>query len=234
MSYCVNCGVELAPSEKVCPLCDTPVLNPNDRSAKKAERPYPRHLEKIDRKIDRRYGVALGTIILAIPLVVSLLADMIISGRLSWSLYVAGALFCVFVWFLLPFLYGRDRPYLAITTDALAAGLYLAVISYAGAHMAWFLPLAAPLVIAAAVCAALTAAVLRSKLAGLYKPAAILMITGVLAVASELTIDMYLRGALSLSWSVIAFVVCLLISFMLMLIEKKQKLKEDIKKRLFL
>ena len=28
MSYCVNCGVELAPSEKNCPLCGTPVINP--------------------------------------------------------------------------------------------------------------------------------------------------------------------------------------------------------------
>ena len=28
MSYCVNCGVELAPSEKRCPLCGVEVVNP--------------------------------------------------------------------------------------------------------------------------------------------------------------------------------------------------------------
>ena len=28
MSYCVHCGVELAPSERDCPLCGTAVLNP--------------------------------------------------------------------------------------------------------------------------------------------------------------------------------------------------------------
>ena len=29
MSYCVNCGVELNPAARECPLCRTPVLNPS-------------------------------------------------------------------------------------------------------------------------------------------------------------------------------------------------------------
>ena len=28
MSYCVNCGVELDPTARTCPLCQTPVVNP--------------------------------------------------------------------------------------------------------------------------------------------------------------------------------------------------------------
>ena len=28
MSYCVNCGVELDATASFCPLCHTPVLNP--------------------------------------------------------------------------------------------------------------------------------------------------------------------------------------------------------------
>ena len=28
MSYCVNCGVELDPSAKTCPLCGTPAWHP--------------------------------------------------------------------------------------------------------------------------------------------------------------------------------------------------------------
>ena len=30
MSYCVNCGVKLKQFEKVCPLCNTKVINPNN------------------------------------------------------------------------------------------------------------------------------------------------------------------------------------------------------------
>ena len=29
MSYCVNCGVELNPGARECPLCRTPVVNPS-------------------------------------------------------------------------------------------------------------------------------------------------------------------------------------------------------------
>ena len=31
MSYCVNCGVELDASATKCPLCDTPVYNPDGK-----------------------------------------------------------------------------------------------------------------------------------------------------------------------------------------------------------
>jgi len=41
MSYCVHCGVELAPSEESCPLCKTPVLDPNQPWSEPEERPYP-------------------------------------------------------------------------------------------------------------------------------------------------------------------------------------------------
>ena len=30
MSYCVECGVKLEQSLKICPLCQTPVVNPNE------------------------------------------------------------------------------------------------------------------------------------------------------------------------------------------------------------
>ena len=34
MSYCVNCGVKLKNSEKVCPLCNTEVINPKKEEYK--------------------------------------------------------------------------------------------------------------------------------------------------------------------------------------------------------
>lgn len=41
MSYCVNCGVELDPSLKSCPLCHTPVINPNELKKEVSSSPYP-------------------------------------------------------------------------------------------------------------------------------------------------------------------------------------------------
>ena len=45
MSYCVNCGVKLAKSEKKCPLCNTKVINPN-LSNDTFEPAYPCIVEK--------------------------------------------------------------------------------------------------------------------------------------------------------------------------------------------
>ena len=41
MSYCVNCGVELDASLEVCPLCNTPVLNPNEIERPQLKTPFP-------------------------------------------------------------------------------------------------------------------------------------------------------------------------------------------------
>ena len=30
MSYCVNCGVKLEETLNKCPLCNTPIINPNE------------------------------------------------------------------------------------------------------------------------------------------------------------------------------------------------------------
>ena len=45
MSYCVNCGVELEPSLTSCPLCNTPVINPNELTEIKSRIPYPTQKE---------------------------------------------------------------------------------------------------------------------------------------------------------------------------------------------
>ena len=49
MSYCVNCGVELEPSLKKCPLCNTPVINPNElQKIGEAVSPYPIKTGQVD------------------------------------------------------------------------------------------------------------------------------------------------------------------------------------------
>ena len=44
--YCIKCGVELADSEKVCPLCGTRVYHP-DIEIKTTEPPFPEYLSLI-------------------------------------------------------------------------------------------------------------------------------------------------------------------------------------------
>ena len=48
MSYCVNCGVELESSLVSCPLCNTPVINPNELPYVKKPSPYPEEMGQVE------------------------------------------------------------------------------------------------------------------------------------------------------------------------------------------
>ena len=126
MSYCVNCGVELAPSEKRCPLCGVEVVNPAKPWTEPEALPYSDNAERI-RRIDRRYLAGLISLVLLIPAIVCMFCD-ILDGRLSWSLLVTGALLNVFVIFLVPMMLHRPSALLLIALDTVSTSAYLLLI----------------------------------------------------------------------------------------------------------
>ena len=156
MSYCVNCGVELAPSEKRCPLCGVEVVNPAKPWTEPEALPYSDNAERI-RRIDRRYLAGLISLVLLIPAVVCMFCD-ILDGRLSWSLLVTGALLNVFVIFLVPMMLHRPSALLLIALDTVSTSAYLLLIRIACGLPAsgkdWLLPLALPIVLLTAILAA--------------------------------------------------------------------------------
>ena len=53
MSYCVQCGVELDSTAGRCPLCGTPVYNPNQPVDRTSPPPFPAIRQEVA-PIDRR------------------------------------------------------------------------------------------------------------------------------------------------------------------------------------
>ena len=47
MSYCVNCGVELDATARACPLCHTPVQNPNQPVDAELPPPFPSRRKEV-------------------------------------------------------------------------------------------------------------------------------------------------------------------------------------------
>lgn len=235
MSYCVNCGVELAPSEKKCPLCGTEVLNPKSPWSAAEQRPYPHQVEKVMRKIDVRYGAALASLLLLIPLMLSIIANLIINKRISWSAYVFGGTVLAFFTFLFPCLLKKRNPILLMTIDGVILLLYLFVIDAVNTGGIWFWPLGLPLVLSAWVSlAGLTAIYRLHVLKGLYFAGFAVMVAGLLSVAVEVITKSYAHVFPAPFWSIFVFVPALVIGIVLIVIEKKKKLKEEIKRRLFL
>jgi hypothetical protein len=234
VSYCVHCGVELDASEKCCPLCLTPVLDPAS-PAQTGTPPYPRRTETVDKHIDRRFGIRLTSILLLIPMAVVLICDLAVSGGVTWSWFVLGALLCVSCWVLLPLAYDAPRPYLYIQTDILALALYLLLISLITHGLGWYLQLALPLtLLAGASATVITLIVRRASIVGLHKAAGILYTVAFLLLGIETAIDRFPGKSIMLNWSPYAFAALIATGLVLRYVEMNTKLKESIRRRLFI
>lgn len=141
--YCINCGVKLADSQKKCPLCGTVVFHP-DLPQPNGEPPYP--ADRYPGTKVNRYGVlAIITAIFLLPLFITLLVDLQISGTVSWSGYVIGAILLSYVILVLPFWFRKYHPVVLIPCNFAAMGLYLLYIDLAN-RGGWFLSFAFPVV----------------------------------------------------------------------------------------
>lgn len=139
--YCIKCGVQLADTEKKCPLCNTIVYHPEFKQP--AERPlYPSN--KMPKSTSGSKALNGAMIILfLIPLFVCFAADLHMDGHLEWFGYVAGALILAYIVFVLPMWFRKINPVIFVPCDFVAIGLYLLYINLA-TDGTWFLSFALP------------------------------------------------------------------------------------------
>lgn len=153
--YCVKCGVQLADTEKSCPLCGTACNHPEIPRQNVAPL-YPNQRNPELRVSSKAaHGVVLALFLL--PIFITLLCDLQLNRAVVWSGYVAGALALTYVTFVLPFWFHRPNPVIFVPCDFVAAGLYLLYINCA-VEGDWFLSLAFPVVggVGLIVCAVVT------------------------------------------------------------------------------
>lgn len=235
MSYCVNCGVELADSEKYCPLCQTEVLNPRMAWKEPSVMPYPPKLDRLMRRIDRKYLAALISTFMLFPIAVTMIIDWFSNeGVLSWSLYVLGVGLLMEVWFVLPLVAKRYRLLTFLALDCLAAMGYLFAIERI-ADQSWFLPLALPISLAASFLLLLGAFLFRKAWGRQMIPRFVICLSsaGLMAVVVEIATDLFLKGAIYLNWSLYVLTPCLVMVGVLLIFNSKKRLKEEIRKRMF-
>ena len=122
--YCVKCGVELADSQRVCPLCGTRVFHP-DIPRTPADPPYPPD-ERVHPEEVNRSGVCfILTALALLPAVICVLCDWRINGGILWSGYASGGILLLYVVALLRYV---RRGYLYIFGGALIAAGGLAML----------------------------------------------------------------------------------------------------------
>jgi hypothetical protein len=234
MSYCVNCGVELAKSEQYCPLCNVEVVNPKSPWQEPGDRPYPQHVETIMKRIDHKYFATLVGLFLLIPIIVTVVWDILTGGSISWSAYVAGAMILLYIFIALPFYFKRYHTVIFLSVNCTAVLLYLFFIEKMNGG-SWFTGIGMPITIAASVCVLVLALLFtKKKRIGFFvRTAFILMACGVFVLSVELILSFNRAGIFVLNWSFYAFVPCAILSFMAFVLEHRKNLKEEIKRRLF-
>lgn len=232
MSYCVNCGVELDPSLKSCPLCNTPVINPNELKHEASVSPYPIQRGQVELVKRKDLGILLTIVVLATSLTCILL-NLLVFPKSPWSILIAGA--CVILWTLMvPFVIYRRLPiYLYLLLDGLAVGLYLYMLTFLTRSDSWFFRVALPILILVCALMELVTVLLRHLPTSILADALYLFIAApVLCIGIEIIVDLFLTDTIALSWSMIVLTVCVIIDITLITVISRSRLRDAVRRRL--
>ncbi len=230
--YCIRCGVELAPSERSCPLCGTVVYHP-DLPQQTGEPTYPpRH--PVRRHLKRHAPLSLLTLLTVILGAQVLMLDMRMIDGLSWSYYAVGGLLLLYVIAVLPCWFVRPNPVIFVPCDFAAVMLYtLGVDVLTGGG--WFLSFAFPVI---GLLGLLTTAVItlcRYVRRGYYFIwGGAIIALGAFIVLLELFIHITFSPLHAFFWSFYPLVGCTLLGMFLILVGICKPLREALEKTFFL
>ena len=229
--YCIRCGVELADTEKQCPLCMTRVYHPELRQPE--EKPlYPKNRFPEANRISR--GIpALLTGVFALALFFSLLCDLQLHRELTWSNYVAGALVVAYVFFVLPSWFQKPNPVIFVPCSFAAVTAYLLQLNLV-THGDWFLPFAFP--VTGGLCLLTTALVTLLKYipkGKLYIVGGFCMLLGAFMLQMETLLHLTFVHSGSLGWSIYPMTALVLLGGFLIFLGICRPAREAMERKFF-
>ena len=231
MSYCVNCGVELDSTAKVCPLCQTPVCNPRQPVDRESPTPFPTERSEVSPASRWELAVLLSAMLASLALCCGLL-NLFLRTSHIWSLYVIGA--AVMLWvFLAPPLLCRKLPLpVAAGLDIAAAGLYLLLIAWELGGLDWYWRLALPIVALLGLIVLVLVLLLRNRRYSILSTIALITgSVGIFTIGLELLGDLYFHGEWQPLWSLVVLIVVGAMEIPLVVVRRVPSLREKARRR---
>ena len=230
MSYCVNCGVKLKQSEKVCPLCNTKVINPNNLKDKFTPA-YSQAVEK-HKEINKKYLCELITVVLICAAIITVLCDLIFTGNITWSIYVIVSI--LFLDSKLSFILFKNK-FIPLLIDLFATETLIYVIAYLNKGLHWFYYLVCPFIFIIWIYIVLCAFVLNKKKFNLLRRFSVAFsFISVILLTIEMCVDMFKYEKIIINWSIYAILPITIIGLILFIISYNRKLMDEIKQRIFI
>ena len=231
MPYCVHCGVELDATATFCPLCHTPVADPNQPPDLSAPKPFPTQRGEVAPASKQELALLVTAMLACVALCCGLL-NVFLKPERGWSLYVIGAAAMLWLWLVPPLLARGMHLLLRLLVDVAAVALYVYLISLDLNGKAWFWGLAAPIIFWGGAILLLLGLVLR-----VYRRSVITSLTiligslGVFLFGVEYLIDLWLCGRWDPSWSLVVLTICLGLVIPLVIVRRIPSLREEARRR---
>lgn len=230
--YCIKCGVKLADTENVCPLCQTKVYHP-DLLRKEGETLYPTKKYPPKQRRFRWLQMMLSVAVLMAILIV-LLCDLQVSGGIGWSGLVVGAIMVGYVGCILPTWFGNPNPVIFVPCAFAAIELYLLYINF---HLDgdWFLSFAFPLSGGVGIIATAMAALLRYVRRGklyIFGGAAISM--GIFMLGLEFLANHTFQILTFVGWSFYPLIALVLLGGFLIFLAICRPARESMERKFFI
>lgn len=230
--YCIKCGVELADSEKICPLCGTVVFHP-ELNQPEGEPLYPSNGKPSD-TVNRTGMMIVLSVLFSLPLAVTVLTDWGINGRICWSGYAAGAIVLFYIVVMLPLWFRHPSPAIFVPVDFVAVGLYLLYINCT-VDGGWFLSFAFPVTGALGLIITAVVVLLRYLRRGhLYVIGGALIALGGFSVLLEFLLNLTFDTGNGLFWSFYPLISGVVLGAAVLVIAANRPMREAIHKKLFL
>ena len=230
--YCIRCGVKLADTEKVCPLCETTVYHP-EIELKEGESLYPRNRLPITRK--KTYiPEFIVTFMVVLSAFIVLLCDLQIFNAVTWSGYVVGGLILGYVSLVLPSWFKRPNPVIFVPIDFVVLGAYLLYIDlYTGGG--WFLSFVFPLVCGLGVMITALVVLLRYiKHGRLYIFGGFFVILGVYMLPIEYLANITFKIEKFLGWSLYPMVSLVMLGGLLIFLGIYRPAREYLERKFYI
>ncbi len=238
MTYCPRCGVEVEANILKCPLCNT-TLQPLDEEKPDYKSKYPDDVPKDEqkppkeKKKKRLLAFEITSVVLVIPLIVSITTNLIIDQTVTWALYPTATL--LLMWFMIsaPLLFPNKIVVLAAGEFIPLLVYFLVIDLIDNGTLNWYVRVALPIIASIGVAGFIIAfGTLKSKNKGLNIPAFILFGISIICLIVDVCVTSYINGIPDLGWSLYVLVPAVLSGGFLLYLHFRVTRNKDLKRRL--